>query len=70
MTLGSFRAVKGLIGEIPTRFRQRHLGTLKNRSAFRPLVATLTSLALMTKLYGQLLLGVIETTWAGVTYAS
>lgn len=37
MTLGSFRAVKGLIGEIPTRFRQRHLGTLKNRSAFRPL---------------------------------
>jgi hypothetical protein len=37
MTLGSFRAVKSRIGETPTRFRQRHLGTLKNRSAFRRL---------------------------------
>ena len=37
MTLGSFRAAVKGIGEIPTRFSQRHRGTLKNRSAFRPL---------------------------------
>jgi hypothetical protein len=40
MTFGSFRAVKSRIGETPTRFRQRHLGTLKNRLAFRRLIET------------------------------